>query len=153
MIVLADTGIILRITDRANPLNGVIRQAARIIKTGGHQIATAPQNMAEFWNVSTRPATARGGLGLSVQETEWRARIVERIIRVLDDGPAAYKAWRKLLVQHSVQGVQVHDARLVALMQVHGITHLLTLNPADFARYLGITTWTPQDVIAMQSIP
>jgi predicted nucleic acid-binding protein len=153
MLVLTDTGIIVRITDRADPLHGAIRQAARIIKRSGYQITTAPQNMAEFWNLNTRPATARGGFGLSIQETDWRARIVERTIRVLDDGPAVYKAWRKLVVQHSVRGVQVHDARLVAFMQVHSIKYLLTLNPSDFARYPGITAWTPQDVVAMQSIP
>jgi hypothetical protein len=39
--------------------------------------------------------------------------------------------------------VQVHDARLVALMQVHGITHILTLNGADFARYPGIVPIDP----------
>jgi hypothetical protein len=45
-------------------------------------------------------------------------------------------------------GVQVHDARLVALMEVHGVTHLLTLNAADFARYPGVTALTPAAVIA-----
>jgi len=44
--------------------------------------------------------------------------------------------------------VQVHDARLVALMQVHGISHVFTLNPSDFARYSGITALTPANVIA-----
>jgi hypothetical protein len=44
-------------------------------------------------------------------------------------------------VRHGVQGVQGHDARLVAWMQSHGLTHVLTLNAADFARYPGITTW------------
>jgi predicted nucleic acid-binding protein len=31
-------------------------------------------------------------------------------------------------------GVQVHDARIVAVMNVHGVTHLLTLNGGDFSR-------------------
>jgi hypothetical protein len=35
---------------------------------------------------------------------------------------------------------------LVALMLAHGLTHLLTLNSADFARYAEITTVTPDDV-------
>lgn len=38
---------------------------------------------------------------------------------------------------------QVHDARLVALMQAHGITHILTLNGSDFTRYPGITPVDP----------
>jgi len=66
---------------------------------------------------------------------------------VLPDSPAAYPLWRQLVVRHGVQGVQAHDARLVAWMHVHGITHVVTLNAADFARYPGITAWTPQDLL------
>jgi len=39
------------------------------------------------------------------------------------------------------------DTRLVALMVAHGITHLLTLNPTDFARYSEITAVTPQEIL------
>ena len=42
-----------------------------------------------------------------------------------------------LVVTYDVSGVQVHDARLVALMIVHGVTHVLTFNTRDFARYAG----------------
>ena len=41
-----------------------------------------------------------------------------------------YRIWRRLVVAHAVQGRQVHDARLVALLPAHGITHILTLNAA-----------------------
>ena len=34
-------------------------------------------------------------------------------------------------------GKQVHDARLVAVCHVHGVTHLLTFNRAHFARLAG----------------
>jgi hypothetical protein len=47
-----------------------------------------------------------------------------------------------------IQGVQVHGARLVALMQVHAVTHILTLNTADFSRYAGITAMDPASAIA-----
>lgn len=48
-----------------------------------------------------------------------------------------------MIVTYSVVGVQVHDARLVAAMVVHGVTNLLTLNTADFARYPGINVFDP----------
>ena len=46
-------------------------------------------------------------------------------------------------------GVQVHDARLVAAMKIHGINHILTLNVGDFKRYQteGIKAVTPQDAV------
>ena len=143
MLIATDTNILLRLLDRADPQHAAIRQALRALRVRGDVSVTAPQNIAEFWNVCTRPAAARGGLGHTVQETDRRVRLLERLFRVLPDSPAVYPLWRQLVVQHGVQGVQVHDARLAAWMQAHGISHLLTLNAADFARYPGITAWSP----------
>jgi predicted nucleic acid-binding protein len=39
------------------------------------------------------------------------------------------------VVRHGVLGSRVHDARLVASMNVHGIRRILTFNTGDFARY------------------
>jgi predicted nucleic acid-binding protein len=148
MLVLVDTGILLRLLDRADPQHADIRSAIRALKSRGDTFTTAPQNVAEFWNVCTRPASARGGYGLPVGETDRRVRLIERVIGVLPDTADAYRLWRQLVTNHAVQGVQVHDARLVAWMQAHGLTHVLTLNAADFARYAGITPLTPADVLA-----
>jgi hypothetical protein len=40
----------------------------------------------------------------------------------------------------------VHDARLVAVMRVHSLTHILTFNTTDFIRYPAITVVHPRDV-------
>src|SRR5579859_3869080 len=127
MLVLIDSGILLRLLHRTDPLHPSVRAAVRALKIRGDTLVAATQNLAEFWNVCTRPATARGGFGLSTAETEKRLRLLERIIRILPDTPAAYPIWRNLIATLQVSGVQVHDARLVALMQAHGLTHLLTL--------------------------
>jgi hypothetical protein len=37
--------------------------------------------------------------------------------------------------QHAIIGKQVHDARLVALLNVHGVPHLLTFNVHDFQSF------------------
>ncbi len=59
-----------------------------------------------------------------------------------------YGLWKGLVIQHAVKGVQVHDARLVAWMQAYGVSRLLTLNAADFARYPTITALAPQQLLA-----
>ena len=79
-------------------------------------------------------------------ETDLHVRLIERVLTVLDETPAVYPEWRRLVVSHSVMGVQVHDARIVAVMNVHGVTHILTLNGADFTRYAGITCVAPDHV-------
>jgi predicted nucleic acid-binding protein len=148
MVIVVDTGILLRLVDRNDPLHGSVRAAVRALKVRGDSLSTKAQNIAEFWNVCTRPATARGGLGLSVSETGQRLRLLERIIRLIPDTAAAYPIWRGLVVSLAIQGVQVHDARLVALMQAHGATHILTLNAADFSRFSGITAMTPASALS-----
>ena len=81
---------------------------------------------------------ARNGYGLSIAETDRRAKLIEADFSLLPDTERIHVEWRSLVVIHSVAGVKVHDARLVAAMKVHGITHLLTLDAEDFSRYPGI---------------
>lgn len=147
MAYLVDTGILLRLLDRNDPRHPRVREALRILKGRGERLVTSPQNMAEFWNVSTRPATARGGYGLTCAEAGQRTRILERLFALVYETPATYPQWRQLVLARGVMGVQVHDARLVGLMEVHGISHILTLNSADFSRYPNIIALTPEQVV------
>lgn len=105
-------------------------------------LRATPQNLVEFWNVATRPAV-NNGLGLSLADAEWQLRLAERVFPLLADSPAVYPEWRRLVVAYGVSGVKVHDARLVAFMRAYGITHILTLNTADFVRY------SPEGVVAV----
>jgi predicted nucleic acid-binding protein len=153
MIILVDTDVLLRLIERADPRHGVIRQAVRTLMAQGDVLVAGFQNVAEFWNVCTRPATARGGLGLSIEETNRRVRVLERVFTVLAEHPDAYGLWRKLVVTHAVRGRQVHDARLAALMNAYQITHILTLNGSDFARYPGITPIDPASIVPTSQQP
>jgi hypothetical protein len=46
-----------------------------------------------------------------------------------------------------VLGVQVNDARLAAAMRVHRLSHILTLNVADFSRFSGLTAVHPGTIL------
>jgi predicted nucleic acid-binding protein len=148
MVVLLDTGILLRLVDRNDPLHPPVRAAVRTLKIRGETLAMTTQNIAEFWNVCTRPASARGGLGLSIPEANKRLRLLERIIRTLPDTANAYPIWRNMVVSLAIIGVQVHDARIAALMQASGVSHILTLNGGDFARFSAITVLDPAAAIS-----
>ncbi len=148
MDVLLDTNILLRLVDRNDPAHVTIRAAVRIIKARGDKLVVATQNLAEFWNVCTRPASARGGFGLLIADAGKRLRLLERIVRILPDTPAAYPIWKDLIITLGVIGVQVHDSRLVALMKVNNVSHILTLNGPDFARYAGLVVLNPATLIS-----
>jgi predicted nucleic acid-binding protein len=73
---------------------------------------------------------------------------LERVFLLLPESPDTYEHWKQLVESRSVLGVQVHDARLAALMMVSGVTHLLTLNGSDFKRYTEIEAVSPADWLA-----
>ena len=144
-MVLLDTGILLRLLNADDPLHGQVRSAAKSLRRQGHSFCASFQNLAEFWNVSTRPTTARGGLGLGLEVVERRVQAIDRWCQILIDSDSSYRHWRSLIVTHAVTGVSVHDARIVAVMLTHNIPTLLTLNDRDFRRYEtnGIEVVTP----------
>jgi len=139
---LVDTNILLRIARRDDPDHSIVDRALVTLATGGATLCYTHQNIAEFWNVATRPAD-RNGFGLQVADVDRQVRTIERGMVLLPDSEAIYHEWRRLVVTFSVPGVKVHDARLAAAMTIHGITHLLTLNPGDFTRYKHLTVVHP----------
>jgi len=147
MQILVDTGVLLRVFDRSAPEQRTIFRALRKLWAANHDLVTSAQNIAEFWNVCTRPASARGGFGLAVPVVDERVKVIEKMGTVLPFPIRAYAEWRRLLVQHQITGVAVHDARLVATMIAANIGHILTMNDADFRRYAGLTVLTPAGVL------
>jgi predicted nucleic acid-binding protein len=148
MEILIDSGILLRDFDRSSQDQKSILRALRISRQRNFILVSSHQNIAEFWNVATRPTDARGGFGLSPVEADRRVSTIEKIGRLLTFNHRCYEQWREIVNRYGVTGVSVHDARLVALTEFYAIAHILTLNPSDFKRYSTITAWTPTDVQA-----
>jgi predicted nucleic acid-binding protein len=144
---LVDTNILLRITRRSDPQHKLVDTALARLAGQGTTLHYTHQNIAEFWNAMTRPVE-RNGLGLSVGETEREVRAIEAGMSLLPDNEAVYREWRRIVLKHSVSGVQVYDARLAAAMYVHGVSHILTLNVADFGRFDGVAALHPDSVKA-----
>ncbi|MCG8449136.1 MAG: type II toxin-antitoxin system VapC family toxin [Pirellulales bacterium] len=137
----------LRIFDQSDSEHSTILKLLKSLRRDGQNLTTCPQNIAEFWNVSTRPSSSRGGYGQSAISTERRVRYIERLGAILLETPAVYHAWRKLAEELGLIGVAVHDARIVAMMKVAGIKTIITLNTKDFARYPDIEALTPQELL------
>jgi predicted nucleic acid-binding protein len=147
MPYLVDTNVLLRSAQPGHPMHAAATRAVSTLLAAGEDLAFLPQNAREFWNVCTRPLD-RNGLGLSSAQADAELSRVETSLTLLPDDPGVFPEWRRLVVAHDVQGVQVHDAYLVAAMLVHGATRILTFNTGDFARYAaeGITAVDPASV-------
>ncbi len=147
MLYMADTNILLRFIVSSDPNHLLVRNVVYSVLNRGEEICYTSQNLAEFWNVCTRPLTSRSGFGLSIEETDVRAQIIERYFTFKPDSAAVHAEWRRLIVDYKVSRVKVYDARLVAAMCVHGVTDIITFNTDDFTRYTEITAHNPTAII------
>jgi predicted nucleic acid-binding protein len=146
MPFLIDTNVFLRLVSQNNPDRQIVMDALRKLRARKEALYYTTQVLAEFWTVCTRPTTARGGYGLTPQETERKARPIERYCTLLTESLASHQEWRQLIMAHSVQGVLIHDTRIISVMNVHGISNILTFDKDDFRRFSNITALSPSDV-------
>lgn len=142
---LLDTNVLIRIANGLDMQNAVASGATIQLISDGHDVFLAPQNVIEFWSVATRPL-ANNGLNWDSSRVEQQVQTFLSRFQLLEDNAKIFDAWRQLVVTHQVRGKSVHDARLVAVMQTHQITHLLTFNIVDFVRYPNITTVNPASI-------
>ena len=146
MPYLFDSNTYLRLAQKTSPQRQTVLDAVRKLRANNELIQYTPQVLAEFWNVCTRPETARGGLGLSIEQTERRVNLIEKHFKLLPDNLATFNTWRRLVSDYRIIGVQVHDAKLVASMIAHNVQNLVTFNEKDFQRFPMITVINPKDI-------
>jgi predicted nucleic acid-binding protein len=129
---LVDTSILVRLANRADAAYPAADRAVVELHRRGELLHLTPQNLVEFRNVATRPASLNG-LGLSTTAAETNAADFEALFPLLQETPDIYPRWKALVEALGVVGKRVHDARLVAVCHVHRVTHLLSFNTAHFA--------------------
>jgi predicted nucleic acid-binding protein len=152
MRVLVDTNILLRSAQPTHPLCSEATSAVSKLLRQQDAVFFCAQNIAEFWNVATRPAEVNG-LGFSHEEALQEVASIEDLLILLPDIPAVYPVWKRLVQDHRVQGVKVYDARLVAVMSVYVIDAVLTFNVADFKRYGNVRAIHPASMLCLSLPP
>jgi predicted nucleic acid-binding protein len=149
MRFLLDTGILLRLVDTQDPHHGLVQKALETLGNRRDDLYITTQNIAELWNVATRPG-ASNGLNLPPADISQSFQLaIEPFCTIVTESDMMPTEFRRLLLQYSVVGKQVHDARLVAMMLVWQIESILTLNDRDFRRFApeGITIVTPVSLV------
>jgi predicted nucleic acid-binding protein len=132
---LVDTNVLLRAIQRDNiKFRNLARAAIKTLYRRGNSLCVCAQNLIELWNVSTRALNANG-LGLSLAETQKNTARCEAFFRLLPESPDIFQEWKRLVTAHQVAGLKVHDARLVAAMNVYRIPSIVTFDVGDFRRY------------------
>jgi predicted nucleic acid-binding protein len=123
----------VRLANATDPQHAVAVRAVLELHRRGEVLHITPQVLVEFRNVATRPKTANGA-GLPIAEAESHAAAFESRFPLLVETPDLYPAWKVLVGALGIIGKQVHDARLLAVCHIHGVTHMLTFNMTHFLR-------------------
>lgn len=142
MRVLPDTNILLRLVKPDHPQHSAALAAVRRLLQAGHGVHLVPQVLFEFWAVATRPIE-NNGLGYSAAAAHAEIGRLRSSFVVLEDRPGILDLWLQLAHGRDCKGKTSHDARLVAAMLGHGLTHLLTFNVGDFARFDEVIVLSP----------
>lgn len=147
MKILVDTNVLLRAADSEHQDSKLSRTSIAKAIERGDTPCLAAQNIYEFWVACTRPRGVNG-MGMSTVEASDRLKELHSTFEILGEEhggtfPAMLQVWESLVREYDVQGKAAHDARLVAAMLVHRISHILTFNRNHFARYESITVLSP----------
>ena len=142
---LADTNILLRSVQAAHPMYGDVSRAVDILFDRGDDIHIIGQNLIEFWAVATR-TIPENGLGFTITGAAAELTKLKATFTLLPDTADVLPLWEELVVRYQVRGKQSHDARLVAAMNAHNLTHLLTFDQSDFKRFSEITVVNPRNI-------
>jgi predicted nucleic acid-binding protein len=145
--VLVDTSVLLRLRDASDSNHAACRAALAPAEVSRRGICFCAQVMIEYWVVATRPVD-RNGFGLAPSDAEGDIRELRRLLPCLPEPADIADRWLARVAHYQVSGKPAHDARLAALMEAHGVRHLLTLNPSDFARYSDVEALTPSAFLA-----
>lgn len=146
MSYLIDTNIFLRSRDADSPHRDACTRVVRQLIDSDEDVYVCTQVLAEYWVVATRPC-ADNGMGL---HTDAAAVEIDKILSAFDslvEPEDGSRRWRDLVTRYRVAGKTAHDARIAMLMLAHGVTHLVTLNAGDFARYDGVTPVSPEEML------
>ena len=146
MSFAVDTNVLLRSIDDGHIAQPIAQKGLFVFRDSGETLSIFPQNLIEFWAVATRPV-ANNGLGLNTAEAETELINLKKLFVLLPDTPDIFPEWERIVLQFKVSGKQAHDARLVAAMRVHDVTHLLTFNTDDFKRFTTIRAVNPQSIL------
>ena len=132
--IFLDTNILVRANVATAPDHQQVIALLRVLRKRRTLLWISQQIIREYIATVTRPQTFMKPLDIAT--ALGRARYFQTHFRVAQDNSLVLGKLFDLLTAVAVGGKQIHDANIVATMQVYSLKSLLTLNPADFNRFL-----------------
>jgi predicted nucleic acid-binding protein len=128
--LFVDTNVLIDATDLRRPNHAA---AVRLLERRPALVFSA-QVAREYLAVATRPA-AVNGLGLPLDRALANLSELRQVVRLLPEERPLLPSLLSLLGAVPCEGKAIHDALIVATMQVHRVRRIVTANAEHFARF------------------
>lgn len=131
--MFVDTNVLIIATNELSPWHNAATKSLQDAQQNKVELIISQQILREYLAAATRISAIENGLPLS--DILENVSIFRSDYTIVEDNPFVLDCLIELMQEANVGGKQVHDANIVATMQAHNITHLLTQNTGDFQRF------------------
>jgi predicted nucleic acid-binding protein len=128
-----DTNILIYAKLAHSPFHTKALAAMKPLIDDGVTLWISRQVLREYLAVMTRPSTLTETIPVTSLLED--VRYFSSRFSVAEENATTTEKLSELLLKIPCGGKQIHDANIVATMLTYGVTHLLTHNGADFARF------------------
>jgi predicted nucleic acid-binding protein len=139
--VFVDTNVLVYAQLNGSPFQSQAQAGLQQLHGSNSMMWVSRQVLREYLAAMTRSVALTGSIALSSLVAD--IHYFSTQYQIAEDNSAVTAALLQLLSGILTGGKQVYDANIVATMQTYGITHLLTHNTADFARFASIVQIIP----------
>lgn len=141
-MIALDTNILVFAHREDSPWHEAAGNAVRGLAEGRAPWAIPWPCLHEFLAVATHPRIYRPPTPLVDAAAQVDAWLESPSLVLLAEGDAHWNMLRACLLDGRIAGPQVHDARVAALCQAHGVRELWT-HDRDFGRFAALTIRNP----------
>ena len=129
--LFCDTNVLLSAVDRKRALNPHALHVLNVLPNRGVELCLSGQVVREFLAVCTRPVEVNG-LGLATQLAVRNVKAILERSTLLEETRGVSERLLRIADRTRCTGTRLHDANIVATLQEHGLSRLVTDNLSDF---------------------
>jgi hypothetical protein len=141
-VIAIDTNILVYAHRRDSPWHSSAAKAVASLAEGRARWALPWPCVHEFFGVVTHPRIYDPPSGVDAAVDQIDAWLASPTVELIGEEAGYWETLRSALQAGKIVGPRVHDARIAALCELHGIRELWTAD-RDFSRFPGVPAKNP----------
>jgi toxin-antitoxin system PIN domain toxin len=141
-VIALDTNVLVHAHRADSPFHAAALDCVRARVEGSARWCIPWPCVHEFLAIVTHPRIWRPPTPLPTALAACRSWLVSPLLQLVGEGPGHLDHLDRIAVAGAVAGPRIHDARIAAICEQHGVTELWTAD-RDFSRFSGFRTRNP----------